>query len=223
MQKIHFIFLALLFPFYSIAQNVPDSIFHNYLYDTRTLYFSQLPIKTGSIIFWGDSITHWGDWAELTGNANTINRGIAGDNTYGLLNRENEIIRHHPKKLFILIGTNDINIHILQNQIIKNYASIIRIMQKQSPATRIYIQSVLPINNQLIGRKYYTGTNEEIQLLNKSLDSLANASKTTFVDLYHSLTDNQNQLDSKFTYDGLHLNGNGYLIWINILKKKKFL
>lgn len=223
MQKIHFIILILLFPFYSLAQSAPDSVFHNYLYDTRTLYFSQLPIKTGSVIFWGDSITHWGDWAELTGNAGTLNRGIAGDNTYGLLNRENEIIRHHPKKLFILIGTNDINIHIPQQQIIENYASIVRIMQKQSPATRIYIQSVLPINNQLIGRKYYTGTNEEIQLLNKSLDSLANTSKITFVDLYHHLLDNEKQLDSKYTYDGLHLNGNGYLVWIDILKKKKFL
>ncbi len=46
------------------AQTV-DSSYHNYLYDSKLAYFKQLPPARKALVFWGDSITDWGDWAEL--------------------------------------------------------------------------------------------------------------------------------------------------------------
>lgn len=202
------------------AQQGTDSLFRNYLYDTRTAYFRQLPVRPGSVVFWGDSITHWGDWSELTGSARVLNRGIAGDNSYGLLNRVDEVTRHAPSKLFILVGTNDINVHIPLVQTIRNYSQILAVVRQQSPATEVYVQSVLPINNDLIGRQYYTGTNEEIRRMNGSLDSLAKAVGVHYIDLYGGLTDGTGQLDAVNTYDGLHLSGLGYQKWVAMLKEK---
>lgn len=204
------------------AQSV-DSSYHNYLYDSRVAYFRQLPVVKKAVVFWGDSITDWGDWAELLQNKKAVNRGIAGDNTYGLRGRLEEVLRHTPQKLFILIGTNDINKKIPASYIIANYKQLIRDIQQRSPGTTIYVQSVFPINNQLIGRQYYTGTNEEIKALNTALQAMAAEARVKYVDVYSHLLDAQQQLDARYTYDGLHLSGLGYLAWIDCLKKEKAL
>ncbi|MDR3713057.1 MAG: GDSL-type esterase/lipase family protein [Puia sp.] len=205
------------------ARNAPDSIFRNYLYDSRTSYFRQLPVKKGAFIFFGDSITHWGDWSEFTGYAFALNRGIAGDNTYGLVNRVDEVTRHSPRKVFILVGTNDINIHIPLAKSLENYDKLVLAIRRESPSTEIYIQSILPVNNELINRAYYTGTNEAIRQMNQSLDSLARKLHVVYVDLYTQFLDPSGQMDAAYTYDGLHLTGAGYLHWIGILKNSKFL
>ncbi|MCW3092940.1 MAG: family lipase [Ferruginibacter sp.] len=205
------------------ASGQEDSSFHNYLYDSRTNYFNQLPPQKKSVIFFGDSITQWGDWSELFGFRKILNRGIAGDNTYGLLARIDEIIRHDPKKIFILVGTNDLNKKSTIASIVRTYGSIIDALKKQLPATKIYVQSVLPINEQLINRQYYSGTNEQITDLNTALKGMAASMQVTYVDLYNSLLDDRRQLKAGYTYDGLHLSGNGYLAWVKLLTNRKLL
>lgn len=200
-----------------------DSSYHNYLYDSRTAYFRQLPAAKQPVIFFGDSITQWGDWCEFLGKANILNRGIAGDNTNGLLARVEEVVRHRPERLFILVGTNDINKRMPAASIVANYRRIIDAVREVSPHTHIYVQSVLPINNQLIGRQYYSGTNEQITALNAMLKAMAAAAGVTFVDVYTSLLDNTGQLDARYTYDGLHLSGEGYLKWVQVLKQHWFI
>lgn len=204
------------------AQQV-DSSYHNYLYDSRLAYFNQLPAVKGAVVFWGDSITHWGDWAEFMGFKKVLNRGIAGDNTYGLRARMEEITRHQPKKIFILIGTNDLNKKIPVSYIVDNYKKIIQDIHKLSPGTKVYVQSVFPINNDLIGRQYYTGTNEEILALNTALKTMTVTMQVPFVDIYPALTDTKGQMDAKYTYDGLHLSGLGYQQWVNYLKQQHLL
>ncbi|GAA0536161.1 GDSL-type esterase/lipase family protein [Chitinophaga japonensis] len=204
------------------AQQV-DSTYHNYLYDSRVAYFRQLPAVNKAVVFWGDSITHWGDWAELLGFGKVLNRGIAGDNTYGLKARMDEVLRHQPRKLFILIGTNDINKKIPSGYIVANYRRMIRELKAQSPATEVYVQSVFPVNDQLIGRQYYTGTNAQILALNKALQQMAAAEQVTYVDVHSHLLDADRQLDARYTYDGLHLSGMGYLAWVQYLRQQRLL
>lgn len=204
------------------AQTV-DSSYHNYLYDSRVAYFRHLPPVKKAIVFWGDSITDWGDWAELLQFRKAINRGIAGDNTYGLRGRLDEVLRHEPSRLFILIGTNDINKKIPVSYIIDNYKKIIAAVRQQSPKTSLYVQSVFPINNELIGRQYYSGTNEQIMELNKALQAMADELKVPFVNIYPDLLDARQQLDARYTYDGLHLSGLGYQAWVASLKKQRLL
>jgi lysophospholipase L1-like esterase len=207
------------------AQPAPviDSNYQNYLYNSRTQYFRALPPVKGAIIFFGDSITHWGDWAELTGTAKALNRGISGDNTFGLLARTDEVIRHNPSKVFILIGTNDINRNLPAEVTLHNYRRIIDRLQQALPRTRLYVQSILPINNDLIGRQFYKGTNEQITALNTGLQQLAREKQVTYVNLYPALLDNKAQMAANYTYDGLHLSGQGYLQWLAVLHKEKYL
>lgn len=200
-----------------------DSTYNNYLYDQRSAYFRGLPDTGGEIIFLGNSITHWGDWAELLKNARVRNRGIAGDISFGVLNRMDEVLSSRPAKLFIMIGANDIGRKIPLSVTVANYQKILKTVREKSPETKIYVQSVLPINDKLINRKYYTGTNGEIRKMNAELRQLAEKNAVPFIDLYQIFADEAGQLPEKYTYDGIHLSAAAYIRWTKTLKKKGFI
>lgn len=84
----------------SFAQN-------EYNYQKRSL-FEQLPIRGNDIVFLGNSITDGCEWAELFNNRHIKNRGISADRSGWLLDRLDPIVNGHPKKLFLMIGTNDL-------------------------------------------------------------------------------------------------------------------
>lgn len=217
--------LFLFFGLWSLAlfAQQADSSFHNYWYDSRLAYFKELPAKKKPVVFWGDSITEWADWNELTGLGNVLNRGIAGDISYGLLHRLDEVIRHRPAKVFILIGTNDLSKGIPVEAIVRTYSTLLQQLKKELPTAKLYVQSVFPINDSLINRQYYKGTNEKIMQLNTALWQMAGEMKVDFVNVYAAMLDEQKQLDKAFTYDGLHLSGKGYRQWVSYLKKKKLI
>ena len=222
MKKIGILFLGCLF-FQSLYAQQADSSFHNYWYDSRLQYFKQLPAKKGPVLFWGDSITEWADWNELTGLGNVLNRGIAGDITYGLQHRVDEVVRHKPRKVFILIGTNDINKGIAVPAIVRTYTALLEQLKIDLPKTKLYVQSVFPINDSLINRQYYKGTNAQIFQLNAALKAMSNEVGATYVDVYPAMLDTKEQMNQEYTYDGLHLSGKGYLQWVAFLRKQKLL
>ena len=127
--------------------------------------FRTAPVSTGAIIFVGNSITEGGNWSELFPGKNILNRGIGGDISEGVLKRLDEIIRHQPSKLFICIGTNDLAKGVEQAIIIQNYRTILQTVKAQSPATKIYVQSVLPVGKNVI----YGHSNEKIIPLNTEI------------------------------------------------------
>jgi hypothetical protein len=55
------------------------------LYTQRVALFEKEPVFTGRIIFLGNSITQIGNWKKLLNDSTVINRGIAGDITFGVL------------------------------------------------------------------------------------------------------------------------------------------
>ena len=58
----------------------------------RLALFKAEEISRDKIVFAGCSITEFGKWNELLNDMSIINRGIAGDNSFGLLNRIDDII-----------------------------------------------------------------------------------------------------------------------------------
>lgn len=183
----------------------------NILYHkTRQSGYDALDYDQNKIIFFGDSLTEYGNWSELFHDNNIINRGIGGDTTFGLLDRISEITNLKPNKLFIMAGINDLTMGHSVYQTYSNYNKIINIVKEKSPKTKIYIQSTLPINNKI---NRATVTPGDIVNLNQKLKSLAANNGSVFIDLFNTFADKKGHLQSKFTYDGTHLKGDGYLIW----------
>lgn len=176
-------------------------------YKAKKSIFEIMPNDTSEIIFLGNSITDYCDWYELFGNANIKNRGIDGDIINGVIDRLDEIVESNPKKIFLMIGINDLGRKRSVAQILTDYDRLLSLIKQKSPETKLFIQSILPTDNR-----------ENLQIvdiiaINTGLKNLTEKYDLTYVNLFDLLKTKENKLDMIYTFDGLHLNGKGYLIW----------
>src|ERR671932_555708 len=192
------------------------AMYDNPFYRDKTSHFDTLPQSDSEIIFLGDSLTDLCEWREFFRDARIKNRGICGDTTEGILNRLTNIVESKPKKLFIMIGINDLNQGRQVKEILNNYKIILNKIQEKTPKTQVFIQSILPVNSQKFPNYR---VNEKIRELNAALEQLAKESSMNYIDLFPSFLDSNNELDAQYTSDGVHLNGQGYLIWKGIIEK----
>lgn len=209
---------SVLFICFISGQNVfsqTEQKFTSFYYDKVSM-FEILPVGSDEIVFLGDSITERCEWNELFSNSKIIQRGISGDITEGVLNRLSEITKRKPQKLFLMIGVNDLRRNISADSIVINYKSILNSIKSESPSTKIIIQSVLPVNNNV---KEAKTTSAKVKELNQKLEKLANALNLEFVNLFPSFVNANGDLNEELTSDGLHINGKGYLIWKNIIEQ----
>lgn len=222
--------LLLLLPSLALAQTRPSN---QNLFDTipfipehtiqRLEEFKKQPLTQGGIIFLGNSITEMGNWAKLLNDTTVVNSGIGGDITYGVLKRIDDVIIRHPKKLFILLGINDIGKDIPDSVIAYNYYKIIKRVKSGSPATKIYVQSILPLNTTIKNFPQHYDKAEHIPLVNAMLKAQAARLGYIYINLHPIFLDKQNRLNAKYTYEGLHLKPEAYVVWVNYLKKMKYL
>jgi lysophospholipase L1-like esterase len=187
-------------------------------YYHKVSHFRTLPNTKNEIIFLGNSITDYCEWAELFQNPNIKNRGISGDVTDGVLERLDEVTESQPAKIFIMIGINDLSRGKSEDYIFNNYKKIIKRIKKESPKTKIYIESILPVNEARGKYKNHTNKTQNVISLNRQLKTLAEESDNVqFIDLFTAFADKNQRLAFKYSLDGLHLNGDGYLVWKSII------
>lgn len=200
-----------------------DSTFRPNNYHLKVGLFKSFPNSDKDVVFLGNSITAGVDWSELLGLKEARNRGISGDITFGVLERLEEVIEGKPAKVFLLIGINDISRNIPDSLIVENYRKIITRIQKGSPKTKIYLQTLMPVNNTFTQFKNHYNKDEHIEFVNKSLKILAQTCKVQLIDLNPQFQDKEGRLIKEFTEDGLHLNAAGYAYWAKILKTGNYL
>ncbi|WP_164126375.1 GDSL-type esterase/lipase family protein [Sphingobacterium luzhongxinii] len=206
---------------------VATSIDSNYVfsgYTERLEQYRKMPTLRGAIIFLGNSLTDAGKWNDIAPELPILNRGISGDISYGVLARLDEVLRHQPRKLFLMIGVNDLKRGIPTSNIIQNYERIVRRIQKESPKTRIYLNSILPIHPEKLIESFKSVTNADVSKLNDGLKLLAKSDKNIqFVDLHKVVADKQGNLKPEITPDGIHLEVAAYVDLVNYLKDIKAL
>jgi len=192
-------------------------------YVERLNTFSSEFVRKGEVIFLGNSLTEYADWISLLNDSNVINRGIAGDNSFGVIDRLNDVISLAPSKLFVEIGINDISQNIPLALIEKNIIKIITSVHSKAPKTSIWVMSILPTNDNV--KKSYPdtfGKNDQANKVNDYLKNHAKENRFVYLDLNARVKDLDKKLDVRYAMpDGIHLNDEGYAIWIKLLKEKK--
>lgn len=164
-------------------------------------------------VFMGDSITQcWYDADPSFFNDNNfVCRGISGQTTSHMLVRmRKDVVNLHPKYVVILAGTNDIaknNGFIEVDDIYGNIVSMCEIAKANK--VKPVICSVLPVK-QYKWRPEVTDCAERIIRLNAMLEDYAKANRCIYVDYHSVMKDDENGLPEKWSYDGVHLNGEGY-------------
>ena len=185
-----------------------DNPFRNHRYNT----FTTLKVDTNSIVFVGNSITNLHDWWEAFGSqSNILNRGVSGTFSDELLANLENIIAGHPAKIFFMIGTNDIGMYGNKTaKIAANVREIVARVQKESPRTQIYLQSVLPSE---VGKRTLQAERE----VNDSLKKICTDCNITYVDLWDLLKDIPTCNPEGLSNDGLHLTAKAYYQWCNAI------
>lgn len=203
------------------------SIDSNYVFSGYTQHlaqFEKMPVSRGAIVFLGNSLTEAGRWSDIIGKKGVLNRGISGDISYGVVARMDEVLRHQPKKIFLMIGVNDLKRNVPTANIIQNYGRIVQKIRKKSPKTRIYLNSILPVNPDKLIEPFQAVKNSDIAILNESLQHIANTNKhVQFVDLHPVLADSNGYLKADITPDGIHLEVSAYVDLVSYLRKIKAL
>lgn len=205
------------------AQSTVDSNYVFSGYTERLAGFKKMPVSKSAVIFLGNSLTDAGRWKDIAPELPILNRGISGDISYGVYARLDEIVRHHPRKIFLMIGVNDLKRGIPTQNIINNYERIVEKIHRESPKTKIYLNSILPVNNKKLIEAFKAVKNEDIQVLNAALNSIGSRhSYTQFVDLYPIIA-KDGELMEELTPDGIHLEVDAYVKVVEYLKSIKVL
>jgi len=224
------LFICLLLPVLSYSQVTNERLFDTVgfipeHYPQRIAVFEKEPLETGHIIFLGNSITEMGNWKQLMNDTTVLNRGISGDITFGVLKRLDDVIKRQPSKLFLLIGINDIGKDIPDAVIADNIRKIVMRVQAESAATKIYVESIMPVNPDILNFPQHYDKQQHIIGTNKLIKKVTTQLHVPYVNIHELFTDKQGRLDAKYTADGLHLTatGGGYEKWIAYLRKQGYL
>lgn len=200
------------------ALSIPAAARTKY-WQQRVSLFDRLPVKNTDIVFLGNSITDGGEFAELFDSKDCINRGIVGDVVAGVKERLSQVTTGKPRKIFLLIGINDVSHKKSAQKIFEEYVDLVKQIQKDTPETKLYIESVLPIDNSFGVYKNLIGTEKVIPELNGLLKDYARDNDLTFIDLWPVFADPKTgKMKKQFTNDGLHLTGQGYKTMAETLK-----
>lgn len=166
-------------------------------------------------LFLGDSITEQYDLDKYYENFPVVNSGVGGDTTDDILNdMEKRVYQYNPSKVFLLIGTNDHSQDKSNEDISNNIEKIIKLIKKNRPYCKIYLEAVFPVNDvddDKIDHDCVHGrSNDDIKIINEKLKQIAKEQKVTYIDMYSLLADEDDNLKLDYTKEGLHISDEGY-------------
>jgi lysophospholipase L1-like esterase len=114
-----------------------------------------------------------------------------------------------------MMGINDLLNGQNVSHVETNYEKVINKIRSESPDTVIYIQSILPINNDIVETSNVDS--QEIITINEKLKTYADGNKIFFIDIYSSFCGADNKMFRTYAWDGLHPSAYGYLVWKNLI------
>jgi len=186
-------------------------------YERHIKKFSKLePNK--EIVFLGDSMIAYFPLKQLNLDNKVHNLGIPGDTTTGVLNRIEQVIDLKPKKVLLHIGLND---YVLTDhdseQIYQNILNICYTLEEQIKNVEIYLVNLTPINKSNFQQQMFVKY-RDLHDADELNELLMNQSKFKVFDLFNLLVDDQYELKLSLTKDGIHLNEEGYKIYLNLIE-----
>jgi len=203
-----------------LIKGIPGCEYENMKYAQRYLKAEIFSLSAfedwyKEIIFFGDSQIAFWDIKKFFGSLPVRNKGISGlCSDRALVDFEEDVLKHDPKTVIILIGTNDIAMRRKKEDI----ASDLSQMVVKSKAARVVpvLCSVLPVR----GIYRFTRPLENLRSLNILIKNIADDHKVSYIDFGQYMMDSKGELKRELTRDGLHPNLEGYALMTSILQDK---
>ena len=181
--------------------------------------------KQGQIVFVGSSlmeifpIEEWEESGEVAFDKYIYNRAVRATTTAFLLGHmDTQIFELEPSKLFINIGTNDIGFRVPEAEFLANEREIFRQIAKRLPDCETYALRYYPINTVDFHNDedeetlFATRSNAAFQAASDKIEAIAREFDFHFIDVNAGLADERGNLKREMTFDGAHLNPDGYRV-----------
>jgi len=179
----------------------------------------------GQTVFVGSSlmeifpIEQWEESGEAAFDPYIYNRAVRATTTAFLLSHiDTQIFDLAPSKIFINIGTNDIGFGVPEEEFLANEREIFRLIAERLPRCEVYALRYYPINtvdfqNDEDERSLFESrSNAAFQAASDKIETLAGEFGFHFIDVNAGLADDSGKLNKELTFDGAHLNPDGYRV-----------
>lgn len=217
MKKLIFALLAATAVATAAAQQRDTLTFGSDYYLSKRNVEEATPVTKHNIVMLGNSLTERGFWSEYFQNSRVLNRGIGGDCISGMIARTEPIVAGQPRAVFIMGGANDLLFSkISAEHLLRQYERLLDILAAGTPRTKIYIQSLLPVNETL-NKEMLEGRNARIVEFNTCLRALAERRGLPYIDIWSAIQ-RDGMLPADMTFDGVHIKAAGYAIWIDRIR-----
>ena len=183
--------------------------------DLKAKHYAEASVNApqGRVVFFGDSLTEMYDLAAYY-DFPTLTRGISGDVTSHMLERlDDNVLVTKPSVLVLLVGANDLGHGGTPQSLCDNLKEIIIAVQNELPDCRIIVESLYPVNpNVLAISKNIVGTRtkEDILKSNELILNMCNELSVTYVDVHSHIVDDEGYMYKELSIEGLHMNKRGY-------------
>ncbi len=180
--------------------------------------------RPGQILLAGSSLMEQFSIHELLENRGirlplaVYNRGISGFTTTELLeNMDVCVCQLRPSKIFLNIGTNDMNgPDYVEAEMIGRYRQILAGIREQLPEARLYLMAYYPVcpeaakGHVSIEAVLKWRTKERIAAANEAVRQLAAETGAAYIDANEPITDENGFLKKAYAGYDLHMFGDGY-------------
>lgn len=159
------------------------------------------------LLFIGDSLIEFFDWAARFPQHDVLNMGSAGETVEGLAARLDRVISRTgtADSVFIMSGIN--NMAMGDAGFAAAYRGVVSALKSAWPNAAIHVQSLLPVLFPFVA-------NEDIRAVNAQLKSLADDAAVRYLDVHAAFLDSSGEpLAALLLDDGVHLSGEGYRVW----------
>lgn len=163
-------------------------------------------------ILLGDSLSLWFPCDRLKPSQIWLNQGISGDTTWNILARLPDSAKTRPSEIYLMAGINDLKMGASDTEIVWNIQRIITQLQTLHPNAKIIVESILPTRSIRI-------PNERIAGINRQLNTIAQQAGATYLDLFSQFADQDGQILTEYTTDGIHLSAQGYAAWQSVFQE----
>ncbi len=182
-------------------------------YETRDRWREILNFRTlrplvGQVknLFYGDSITNAWPLHEFFPGRSLLNRGIGGDNVYGLYDRLNEdVLPYRPQRVFMMIGINGIEEE--EARILAHLQALAEMMSGKG--IQVFLSSILPLRSPDNWNRFQY--QDKIVGINAALKTWAGENAAGFLDYHSCVKDETGQLAAECAQpDGTHVTFEAY-------------
>jgi lysophospholipase L1-like esterase len=164
------------------------------------------PTDSVDYLFLGDSHMEQCEWQEFFPQKKVANRGIGGETTTGLLQRIDAL---PPCRLvFLQIGINDLLGGQPPESVFDRYQEVLYKLEKRHA-------KVVPCL--VFYTRYSPDVNPSVRRLNELLRAWFQKENRDFISLNPELAEGET-LKQAYTLDGIHLNAQGYQVWLRQLQ-----